>query len=180
MKKKHLVTSFVARKRLEFILAELAKLDKSAIKVLDVGCGNREVTNAIKAKGYNIIGIDKVSDAEWMKGRRPDLVMDATAMTFPDNAFDAIIALEIVEHAPCIPEICRVLKKKGLFFCSTPTPHTDWVRHILVRTPLLEDQDFKGHDYLINLRTVPRVVPLKLIFYKKMFGGTSQFGIFTK
>lgn len=47
---------------------------------------------------------------------------------------------------------------------------------ILLKLNLLENQDFEGHDNIIDLRKVN----MKLIEYKKMFLGTSQFGIFKK
>lgn len=177
MKKYNIVTKYVASQRLKRILKLLSQYDKKKIKVLDVGCGNRYVTNRIKKAGYNIIGIDKVDKhAKWMEGHQPDIIMDAMHMTFKDNTFDVIIALEVIEHSPCVPEIKRVLKKGGIFICSTPAPGTDWMRHILVFLKLLEDQDFEGHDHIVDLKKVP----MKLIFYKKMFLWTSQFGVLTK
>ncbi len=183
MKGYHLVTKYVATSRLNRILRELKKYEstvpKKKMKILDVGCGNRYITNAIKDKGYHIIGIDKVDykDVKWMDKRsRPDMIMDAMDMSFKTNTFDVIISLEVIEHSPCVPEIKRVLKKGGIFLCSTPAPGTDWVRTILVKLRLLEDQDFQGHDHIVDLRKVK----MKLINYKKMFLGTSQFGVFTK
>ena len=79
-----------------------------------------------------------------------------------------------IEHCPCISEIKRVLKTNGIFFCSTPSLCTDWLRKIIIILRLLENQDFEGHDYIINLKKVT----MNLIKYKKMFFGTSQFGIF--
>jgi dolichol-phosphate mannosyltransferase len=174
---KPIITKYVADKRVALILKTLRKLDKSKIKILDVGCGDRYITNIIKSKGYNIVGIDQFNKegSKWIT-QDPDYIMDARALSFEDNSFDVIISLEVIEHCDCTSEIMRVLKKNGLFFCSTPTPFTDWVRKILVLFKLLENQDFEGHDHIVNLKKIP----FKLLSYRKMFLGTSQFGIFTK
>jgi 2-polyprenyl-3-methyl-5-hydroxy-6-metoxy-1,4-benzoquinol methylase len=174
---KPFVTRYVAEKRFALIMKQLRKFDRRKIKILDVGCGDRYITDKIKKAGYNIVGIDKYAshDQKWIT-KDPDFIMDATAMKFPANSFDVVISLEVIEHCDCVSEIRRVLKKGGLFLCSTPTPFTDWVRRILVFSHLLEDQDFSGHDHIVDLRTVK----MKLIKRKLMFFGTSQFGFFTK
>ena len=176
MNNSHIVTKYVANRRANLVLKHLKKLDKNKIKILDVGCGNRYVTDKIKSSGYNIIGIDQFgSDQQWID-KDPDIIMDAKNISFEDDSFEVIVSLEVIEHCDCISEIKRVLKPEGLFFCSTPMPGTDWVRTILIKLGLLEDQDFEGHDRLVNLKKVP----MKLLRYKPMFLRTSQFGIFTK
>ena len=173
--KKPFITRYVANKRISIILKSLIKLDKRRIKILDVGCGDRFITNTIKNAGYNIIGIDKFTSKEikWIT-EDPDFVMDAMNMTFNDNSFDVVLALEVIEHCNCMDEIKRVLKPNGLFFCSTPSPTTDWIRKILIASRLLENQDFAGHDNIIDLRSIN----MRLLKYKKFFLRTSQFGIF--
>lgn len=173
----YIVTKYVADKRISLILKELAKLPKEKTRILDVGCGNMYVTDAISRKGYNIIGIDKEAPGgkKWMT-KDNYTVMDATKMEFKDSSFDAVIALEITEHCNCIPEIKRVLKPEGIFICSTPAPGTDWLRKVLISLKLLENQDFEGHNNIVDLKKVP----MKLLKYKKMFLGTSQFGVFQK
>jgi len=174
---KFIVTKYVADRRAAIILKALQKLNKEKIKILDVGCGNKYILNKVKKAGYYIIGIDKESPeiSSWMK-EYPEVVMDATKLAFKDNTFDVIVALEVIEHAPCAPEINRVLKPEGFFFCSTPSPGTDWVRRILVKLKVLEDQDFEHHDHLVDLKNVPMTLRKR----RKMFLWTSQFGIFTK
>ncbi len=181
MKNKPIITRYVAKKRLNLILKSLKKFEnkipKEKIKILDVGCGNGHFTRELRKKGYNVIGIDnRASDkASWITFQ-PDYIMDALDMKFKDNSFDAIISLEVIEHVPCVPEINRVLRPGGLFFCSTPAPHTEWVRHIVVSLGLLENQDFEHHDHIVDVRKLP----MRILKYQKMFMWTSQFAIMTK
>ncbi|GEM_PF-5015147 len=181
MNSKYPITKFVAKKRLGLILKSLARFEKripkEKMKILDVGCGNGHFLRQLKERGYNVVGIDKNTPktAPWMNFE-PDFVMDAMDMKFKDNSFDVVIALEVVEHVPCFVEVNRILKPEGLFFCSTPTPRTEWMRHIVVGFGLLEAQDFEHHDHIVDLRSAP----MKLLSYKRMFLGASQFGIFTK
>ena len=164
-----IVTKFVADLRIKLALKEIKKIKRKNIKILDVGCGNCYILNKIKKAGYkHIIGID----IKYSCG----IIMDATNMTFSNNSFDVVICFEVIEHCPCVKELQRVLKVGGKLILSTPTPGTDWIRIILVKLGLLEDQDFEGHNYLIDIRKLQ----LKKIKIKKMLLGTSQFGVFTK
>jgi sterol 24-C-methyltransferase len=103
---------------------------KEGMKVLDVGCGvggpAREIA---KFTGAHITGLnnndyqidrarqyavkEKLSDQlEFVKG-------DFMQMSFPDNSFDAVYAIEATVHAPRLEgvygEIFRVLKPGGVF-----------------------------------------------------------------
>jgi 2-polyprenyl-3-methyl-5-hydroxy-6-metoxy-1,4-benzoquinol methylase len=181
MEKNRIIKSYVAGKRLELILQGLRKLGKrkpkNKLKILDVDYGDGYFTRSIRELGYSIIGIGRHAPktAKWMK-HAPDKVIDAMITAFPDNSFDAVIALEVVENVPCFPEINRVLKPGGYFFCSTPAPGTDWIRRIIVSLKVLEAQDFEYHDHLVNLHEIP----MTLLSYRRMFFGISQFAIFTK
>jgi ubiquinone/menaquinone biosynthesis C-methylase UbiE len=49
---------------------------------------------------------------------------DAHHLPFKENVFDKVCMYEVIEHIespiPCLREICRVLKEKGLIELSTP------------------------------------------------------------
>lgn len=57
-------------------------------------------------------------------GRKPDMVMDATNMSFDAGTFDAVYMMEVLEHVKdpqaALSEVHRVLKDDGRFVMSTP------------------------------------------------------------
>ncbi|MFO7560380.1 MAG: class I SAM-dependent methyltransferase [Desulfobacterales bacterium] len=94
-------------------------------RVLEIGCGNGAGTRLINKyfSPGNITAIDldekMIQIAE--KNNRAEnisfMVMDASKLDFPDNAFDAIFNFGIIHHIPnwkkCLNELQRVLKKNG-------------------------------------------------------------------
>ena len=94
-------------------------------RALEIGCGNGHGTRLIK-KYFGPRLIDAVDLDEKMieiairTNDDPSIhykVMDASKLSFPDNAFDAIFDFGIIHHIPnwrdCISEMNRVLKNGG-------------------------------------------------------------------
>lgn len=74
------------------------------------------------------------------------LVDDMTQSSLPDNAFDCVVAVEVLEHVEqdfaFVQEVYRVLKPGGVFLLSTP--NGDWVK--------LSNPDHKRHYLREELR----------------------------
>jgi SAM-dependent methyltransferase len=87
--------------------------------VLCVGCRNTVELDLFKAAGIAAVtGIDLVSQS-------PDIVvMDMHAMTFADDAFDAVYASHSLEHAYDVPtvvaEIARVARPDAVVGAEVP------------------------------------------------------------
>jgi SAM-dependent methyltransferase len=118
------------------------KIADNAKYVLDVGCGFAHLTRSSKAK--NVVGIDldrnALSEANhYGKSNFFPVFCSATNLPFAENAFDAVVATELIEHivddVSFMKEISGVLMKKGVLLCSTPNGeflsvvHRDHVRH---------------------------------------------------
>ena len=94
--------------------------DVSGKKILEVGCGKGRVARVFKSLGADIYGID-ISDKLLEEAKKIDskrfIKADAYNMPFPDDSFDVIYLLEVIEHLPDIErmfqEASRVLSKKG-------------------------------------------------------------------
>lgn len=101
--------------------------DRSAKKVLEIGCGNGYGAKLINKYFYpkQIIGIDvdermieraiksKIANISFEVG-------DVTKMKFPNNSFDSVFDFGVIHHIPnwkeCIDEVYRVIKDDGRFF----------------------------------------------------------------
>ena len=99
--------------------------------VLDVACGTGYGSDyLIKNGAKNVTGLDISAEAiDYAKYnyKNPNLtfiVGDATKLPFKNEYFDIIVSFETIEHIneykKFLEECKRVLKKGGVFVCSTP------------------------------------------------------------
>jgi 2-polyprenyl-3-methyl-5-hydroxy-6-metoxy-1,4-benzoquinol methylase len=97
------------------------------LEVLDVGCGAGINSQAIRAKGHRVTGVD-ISAAAVEKYRAlgfPGRVMDLEeGLAFADGAFDLVFCSEVIEHLrfpeTLVHEVFRVLRPGGRLVLSTP------------------------------------------------------------
>lgn len=79
--------------------------------ILEIGIGNKTVSNYLKEAGYALTTCD------FDKELNPDVVADVRKLPFGDNAFDTVVACEILEHLPftdfepVLRELRRVAKR---------------------------------------------------------------------
>jgi ubiquinone/menaquinone biosynthesis C-methylase UbiE len=91
--------------------------------VLDIGCGQGEITNYISTlNGYDVTGID--ISAEKIKFcsetyRFKTITGNGYSLPFENNSFDLVISTEVLEHQEhpdlFLNEAKRVMKKQGIF-----------------------------------------------------------------
>jgi avermectin B 5-O-methyltransferase len=108
-------------------------------RVLDLGCGTgRPALRIAERYPVEVTGITISPEQAEMARARADgggdrpgrvefVLADATAMSFPDACFDAVLAIESLEHMPdqaaVLSTISRLLKPGGRLVCAQPVTH---------------------------------------------------------
>jgi SAM-dependent methyltransferase len=114
---------------------------RSGDRVLDLGCGGGRHAFEVYRRGGRVVAFDldpgeltpvrgmfgaMAAEGEAPAGSGADTTAgDATRMPFGDDAFDRVIAAEVLEHVPddqrAMRELARVLRPGGLAAITVPT-----------------------------------------------------------
>lgn len=119
-------------------------------RVLEVGMGEGEVAARVRAQWSDVAftGIDLPDSelaAQWVGHDVPGSFADIAALPFPDNTFDLVLAIEVLEHVPdpdaALREIRRVAT--GALVLSVP------------REPIWRAANMARGKYLRDLGNTP-------------------------
>jgi 2-polyprenyl-6-hydroxyphenyl methylase/3-demethylubiquinone-9 3-methyltransferase len=101
--------------------------------LLDVACGGGLLAPHVAGRGYAHVGIDLSASALTQAAEHGVTAVrgDVTRLPFRDEAFDVVVAGEILEHVTDLPsvvaEVCRVLRVGGTLVIDT-IANTWWGR----------------------------------------------------
>ncbi len=131
--------------------------------MLDIGCGGGFLSNHLAKEGFDVTGIDAsqasldVAVGHDVTGKARYLLGDALALPFADASFDAVCAMDFLEHvedpARVVAEAARVLRPNGLFFF-----------HTFNRNPLAWLVVIKGVEWFV--KNTPRHMHVLRLFIK--------------
>ena len=142
---------------------------EGATRVLDIGCGDGQLSRLAAATGAEVVGIDPtwncISVAHRRSGGATYARAGADALPFDDATFDTVVACLVFEHIEAvdqaIAEVSRVLAPGGrfCFFLNHPilqAPGSAWVDDHMVDPP---EQYWRLGPYLVETETVEQVEP---------------------
>ena len=140
----HEYTRFVDIKRLQFIENSLSGFDPKTSKVLDVGCGNGNISLHLGSLGFDVLGIDVSTKAIDKANAKNNLnnvkfdVKDAEELLSAKEKYDVIICSEVIEHLTdpqtFLKNLYQILKDNGNLIITVPNGYGP--REILVTRPM--------------------------------------------
>lgn len=138
-----------------------------ARSILDIGCGDGQISRMMAAVGATVVGIDptwnQITVAHERGGGASYLRATADELPFADASFDATVACLVFEHIDAldgaIAEIARVTKPGGrfCFFLNHPllqTPGSGWIDDHIIDPP---EQYWRIGPYLVEAETIEQV-----------------------
>lgn len=124
--------------RLEEILEEHAPPSEEE-RVLDLGCGNGAVTKWLANQGYEVVGVDPLSEGI-AQARKAYPELDFYRMSAYETlkeklgSFSVVVSLEVVEHVydpvQYASTIYDVLSPLGTAILSTP--YHGWLKNVVI------------------------------------------------
>lgn len=146
------VTREIQMRRLRFARKYITQRDS----VLDIGCGDGFLTNALADYCEHVVGVDSsrtgialactladASNADFVLGSVDNL-------PFKENTFNVITLFEVIEHIPvgsvknALADIRRVLKKDGVLIVTTPNSRN--LENIIYRRTMVSKKHEKEYS----------------------------------
>jgi SAM-dependent methyltransferase len=148
---------------LPLAVAELAGF----ARVLDIGCGDGQISRLLVREGSSVVGVDPTWNQIRVAGERgggPSYVKSGAAeLPFADASFDAAVACLVFEHIDdvhgAIDEVARVVRPGGRFsfFLNHPllqTPGSGWISDYTLDPP---ESYWRIGPYLVEQDSVEQV-----------------------
>jgi SAM-dependent methyltransferase len=106
--------------------------------LIDLGCGSGAYTEALRARGAEVLPIDNDPEALNAAGPPPEgaMLADAANLPLPDGYADGVVCSNLLEHTPdsraVLREIVRVVRPGGFAYISWTNWYSPWGGHEFV------------------------------------------------
>jgi SAM-dependent methyltransferase len=136
-------------------------------RILDLGCGDGQLTAQLAADGAIVIGVDASADmVAAAKMRGIDAIAgNAEHLPFPDASFDAVFSNAVLhwvrDHEAMLAEVRRVLKTGGRFVAEMGG-HGNVAAILVAFTAALARHGFSDRENGVNYYPTPEVYRRRL------------------
>ncbi len=130
-------------KRLSFIDSCLNSFEGKKLNVLDVGCGNGNISRYMGAKGHNVLGID-ISQSTIEKAQMLTTMQNVSFKNIAiedliaNSEFDIIICSEVIEHLDTplvvVSSLKQLLSRNSILIITVPNGYGP--RELFITKPL--------------------------------------------
>jgi 2-polyprenyl-3-methyl-5-hydroxy-6-metoxy-1,4-benzoquinol methylase len=121
--KRQPILSEISRKRkLKLLLKHL----KPESHILEVGAGDGWFSSQLRQHGHRAVTLDLKEPADIVGD-----ILNWQGLGMDKESFEAVVALEVIEHVDCLEALCNLCKKDGLIMLSSPHPRWDWLLKVL-------------------------------------------------
>jgi ubiquinone/menaquinone biosynthesis C-methylase UbiE len=117
-------------------LITLCNPRRGPLKILDIGCGTGALMDDLTAQGHDVCGLDISQEALKfcrMRGHTKLYLADAAKLPFPDDCFDLVTAIGVIEHLDndeiFLHEVARILRPRAYFVMLTSSFPWLWSMH---------------------------------------------------
>lgn len=133
------------RRKLRLILSCLPP----EAEVLEIGAGCGWFSERLRDRGHQVTTLDIVPPADIVGD-----INDWRSLDIAPASFDAVVALEVIEHVDCLQALRDICRPGGVIALSSPHPHWDWVMRILEALRLTQLRT-SPHTGLVDFRAIP-------------------------
>lgn len=132
--------------RVAIKLDPIHRLIPEGSSVLDIGCGNGGLSNALMRKGIDITSVD-VKDISFFDDVKP-VIYDGQKLPYQDNSFDVALIITVLHHTPdpviILKEAKRVAKR---VIVMEDIYSNAFQKHLTFFTDSLVNLEFEGHPH---------------------------------
>jgi len=147
--------------QIEAIIADYLKQPVERYKILDIGCGNGEISEFFSAKN-EVFCVD-IKDQRNNKNPKIEFTqITSENLPYQNNLFDIVLSHQVIEHTQNqnlhLQEIKRVLKADGICYLGTPNKSSPIMEGHITNNMVLRYHDmeplFSHNEFYAALYTI--------------------------